>query len=360
MTSRDRVEAALAHREPDRTPVFEYVLLSPLADRFLGRPYAGDGAHWAALVEERGWEAAVRQSAVDRVRLAALLGHDMMYLGPAPAPPAKRRPAAPGPAPSDDPVENVRRRNESAAAPLAAVPSGPDDRFIIFEFAREEMRRLDLDLPILAAAYVHGVWTDVDLMQTMVLDPPTAHRHFELATESALRLVDRYIDLNVEQVGVGGDFAGNRPLISPEAYRDFIVPEVRRLSRRVHEAGRVAVNASDGNLWSVIDDFLIATEVDGYLEIDLHAGMDLHTLKRTHGDRITFFGNLDCGNILSFGSPEDVRAHTLDCLDAGAGRGGHILCASNAITASVPLENYLAVVNAHRDRFKLPRLAPSA
>ena len=27
MTSRERVEAALRHQEPDRTPVFEYVLL---------------------------------------------------------------------------------------------------------------------------------------------------------------------------------------------------------------------------------------------------------------------------------------------------------------------------------------------
>ena|GEM_PF-7020770 len=29
MTSRDRIEAALKHREPDRTPIFEYVLRSP-------------------------------------------------------------------------------------------------------------------------------------------------------------------------------------------------------------------------------------------------------------------------------------------------------------------------------------------
>ncbi len=47
---------------------------------------------------------------------------------------------------------------------------------------------------------------------------------------------------------------------------------------------------------------------------------------------------------LSFGAPEDVRRHTLECLEAGRGEGGHILRASNAITASVPLVNCLAVV----------------
>ena len=43
-------------------------------------------------------------------------------------------------------------------------------------------------------------------------------------------------------------------------------------------------------------------------------------------------------------------------LEAGTGSGGHILCASNAITASVPLGNYVAAVNAYRDFFALPRV----
>jgi hypothetical protein len=93
--------------------------------------------------------------------------------------------------------------------------------------------------------------------------------------------------------------------------------------------------------------------VDGYLEIDLHAGMDLGRLKAQYGGLVALFGNLDCGNTLSFGTEDEVRRHVLDCLDAGAGLGGHILCASNAITASVPLSNYLTVVNAYRERFGL-------
>lgn len=118
----------------------------------------------------------------------------------------------------------------------------------------------------------------------------------------------------------------------------------------------MAVNASDGNLWSVIEDFLTGCEVDGYLEIDSAAGMDLRRLKAAYGQRITFYGSLDCGNLLSFASPAEVCRHTLDCLDAGKGNGGHILCASNAITSSVSLENYLAVVAAYRDVFGLPAL----
>ena len=43
-------------------------------------------------------------------------------------------------------------------------------------------------------------------------------------------------------------------------------------------------------------------------------------------------------------------------IEAGKGNGGHILCAGNAITESVPLGNYIAGVKAYRGIFSLPKL----
>lgn len=349
MDSRQRIEAALHHQQPDRTPYFEYVLLSPLADVFLGRLYAGDPANWASFEKELGWEAAVRQNAIDRLDLAQLLGHDMLYATPNPLPSVQLTAFIPEHPPGSDPVENLIKRNLLDEENLEM----PGDCFLVYQYLKDEMKKRGMDLPILAPAYTHGVWTDTDLMQCMVLDPQVAHRHFELCTLRSLKLIDQYHQLGIDQVGIGGDFSGTRPLISPRHYRSYILPELRLLSDHIHSLGLFAVNASDGDLWPVIDDFLLASGVDGYLEIDLHAGMDLGRLKQTYGERITFYGNLDCGIELSFGSPEQVRQHTLDCLEAGLGSGGHILCASNAITASVPLANYLAAVNAYREFFNL-------
>jgi hypothetical protein len=340
--------------EPDRTPLFEYVLLSPVADGLLGRTHAADPANWTSLVQEKGWEGAVRQTAVDRLDLACLLGHDMMYVTPNPPPLVQADTGTPSAGEQGgDPVARLRERNDMVKR-AAACPA--EESFLVYVFLREEMHRRGVDLPILAPAYVHGVWTDVDLMQAMLLEPEVAHEHFTLATRRALAMIGKYASLGIDQIGVGGDFAGNVLLISPQAYREFVVPEVRTLSRAIHAAGCRAVNASDGNLWPVIDDFLLGCEVDGYLEIDMYAGMDLRRLKARYGDRVTLYGNLDCGTMLSFGTPEEIRRHTLDCLEAGLGNGGHILCASNAITASVPLENYLAIVQAYRDVFGLPPL----
>ncbi|MDD2707053.1 MAG: uroporphyrinogen decarboxylase family protein [Verrucomicrobiae bacterium] len=350
MTSRERVERALAHGEPDRTPIFEYVLQPPVADYFLGHRYA-DGEHWNELVDEKGWAEALRQRAGDIVQLAKALGHDLVYVPPV-RPPVKGAEPPPPPLPVfNDPVEElewrVARAEENFTPP-------PDEYYLIYTLLRQEMERAEVDLPIVAPAYAHGVWTDVALMQVMALAPELAHRHFALATRRAMLLIGKYVALGIEMIGVGGDFAGNRgPLISPAAYRRFIVPEVRKLSQRIHEDKRRAVNASDGDLWPVIDDFLTGCEVDGYLEIEMRAGMDLAELKKRFGSRITFFGNMDCSNELSTGTVDEVKRLVKECLQKGMGNGGHIFCCNNAITGSVPVKNYLAIGEAYREFFGL-------
>lgn len=365
MTSRDRVKAAFSHTQPDRTPIFEYVLLPPVAEQVLGRPfveYLGGMEEWLDQAAEAGFEKALRAYARGRVEIAARLGHDMICLSPNPVPgaaysydPLSEIGAQFTVAAEGDPVERLIRRNRQVADTMLGAP--PGDSYLVYDLAREEMKKRDLDLPILAPAYFHGIWTDSDLMQVMALEPEVAREHFALATRRALAAIEDYARIGIDCIGIGGDFAGVRLLISPTAYRQFIVPEVRTCARRVREIGAWSVNASDGNLWPVLDDFLGGCEVDGYLEIDMSAGMDLGRLRAGWGDRITFLGNMDCGRILSFSSPGEIRGVTLAILNAGWGNGGHVFTASNAITASVPLANYLAMVNAYRERFSLPALA---
>lgn len=363
-TSRSRIEAAFKHQEPDRTPIFEYVLLGSRAEDILGRPfpnYTGHMKGWLARAEEAGFEKALRSYARDRVEIAICLGHDMLYASPNPIPgsPYVYDPLTGIDEQFDindlsDPTERLRERNVRVEEEL--INSLPQDSYLVFRFLREEMKEQGIDLPLIAPAYFHGIWNDIDLMQTLLLDPEAAHTHFSLATRRALSIIDDYHELEIEMIGIGGDFAGNTPLISPEAYKTFIVPEVRVLADYIRSIGRLSINATDGNLWSVINDFLTGCGVDGYLEIDYSAGMDLGKLKKQFGNEITFIGNMDCGNVLSFSSPDEIRRITHEILDAGAGNGGHIFSASNAITPSIPLENYMAMVNAYREHFSLSKV----
>ena len=110
MTHRQRVEAALRHQEPDRTPLFEYVLLPPVAEQILGRryvDYAGDLPGWRRSAQDTGWEKAIRQYAADRVELAERLDHDMLYVCPSPLPDGSTRPRAGEKRLPEDPVRTV-------------------------------------------------------------------------------------------------------------------------------------------------------------------------------------------------------------------------------------------------------------
>lgn len=366
MTSRERIEAALKHKEPDRTPIFEYLLGSPVADVILGRRFEDPTIYsggWNAMVDEMGWESSIRKYAIDRVELAQKLNHDMICIFNNPLAPGQKFP--PG---HVDPISILDHKEELAKDPLEVfelrvkkldqpefIP--PEEMYLSVYYIQEEMNKRGMDLPILSTAITHGIWTDIYLMQSLVLAPDLAHRYLELCTRTASEEIKLLIKLGVNQIEIGGDFAGKNLMISPECYRNFIVPEVRKIARQIHEAGLYAINASDGNLWEIINDYLAGCEVDGCIEIDSFAGMDLRQLKQGYGDRFTLYGNIDCGYLLSFGSPEEIRKNTIECIEAGLGNGGHILCANNAITKSVPPENYFSMINTYREYFSLPKLS---
>jgi len=364
MTSRQRVPAAFDHSAPDRTPLFEYVLLPPVAESILGRPfieYLAGMEPWLVMARETGFERAVRAYAEARVEIAARLNHDMIFASPNPVPgapymydPLSELGARFEVAQEGDPVGRLQDRNRRVAETMMGAL--PQDSLLVFALLRDEMAKRGMDVPILAPAYFHGIWTDSDLMQVMLIEPEVAREHFRLATRRSLAVIADYARLGIEMIGIGGDFAGTRLLISPDCYRSYIVPEVRICADAVRASGAWSVNASDGDLWPVIDDFLVGCGVDAYLEIDMSAGMDLKRLRERFGPRTTFLGNMDCGRILSFSTPQEIARVTHEILDAGGTHGGHIFTASNAITSSVPAVNYFAMVNAYRDHFDLSPL----
>ena len=90
MTSRERVLAALRRETPDRTPFFEKLVKSPVADEVLGRPHAA--ANFTYRMErlaDGDWHGLMLQEARDTVDLAKILGFDMIRLYPNAPPPAE-------------------------------------------------------------------------------------------------------------------------------------------------------------------------------------------------------------------------------------------------------------------------------
>ena len=352
-----RVFSVLEKHLPDRTPIFEYVLLNPLASVFAGREYLHyDNEHggFVNYAKEQGLKNAVRRYAEDRAKISYVLGHDMMYVIPNPILERTQKMEYPDYGREcdwSDPVSIIETRNKYARFSIEHEIYD-EQSMLVYQYIREKLAVYGIELPFFAPAYNHGIGVDTDLMQAMALAPEVTTENFQLRTEMVKKNIDAYIKHGIKIIGVGGDFAGTRLLISPEMYRTQIVPEVKKTSDYIHSKGGYAVNASDGDLWSVIDDFIIGCGVDAYMEIDRHAGMEIAKLIERFGKKVTFFGDIDCGNTLSFSTPEEIRADVIRCLDEGKA-GSHIFTPGNAITSSIPLENYLAMVNAYREYWGL-------
>jgi uroporphyrinogen decarboxylase len=74
-------------------------------------------------------------------------------------------------------------------------------------------------------------------------------------------------------------------------------------------------------------------------------------------ERVCILGNIDARHALCLGTPDQVKAQVRQCLSLGRQTpGGHVLHASHSVHEDVRAENYVAMVDAYREFFGLPRL----
>lgn len=142
------------------------------------------------------------------------------------------------------------------------------------------------------------------------------------------------------------DVASQRGLfISPEMWRQYIKPRVAPFCDLAHRQGAKLRYHCCGSCREIIPD-LIEIGVDILNPVQpLAEGMDPFELKRLYGSRITFDGAIDIQQLLPTASPAEVRRHTRRMIDIVGREGGYILGGSHNIQADCPDENIIAMVD---------------
>jgi uroporphyrinogen decarboxylase len=185
-----------------------------------------------------------------------------------------------------------------------------------------------------------------ELFMDMMERPQFVHQLAETVTEFNLELCERAVDAGADVLIVEDDIAGNEStLISPQHFLEFVAPYNQRVLDYAHGQGLKVVRHSDGNLWPILDT-LVDMGYDGLNPLEPGAGMDLKRVKDAYGDRICLLGNIDCGELLSSGTEEEVEAAVIQAIEDAAPGGGYVLCSSNSIHPGVKPENFLAMVRA--------------
>jgi len=193
------------------------------------------------------------------------------------------------------------------------------------------------------SAYLNGL---DNLLMNFLVQPEFAHVLLGKVLAVDERIARNAIRAGADIIVAGDDYASSRsPLMSPDLFRKFILPRLKKFVDAVHEEGGYIIKHSDGNIWPLLD-MIIDTGIDAINPMEPVAGMDIGKVKQRYGDRVCLVGNIDCGELLSNGSVEEVEAAVKECILKASSGGGHIICSSNSIHSSVKPENYLAMIKA--------------
>jgi uroporphyrinogen decarboxylase len=150
----------------------------------------------------------------------------------------------------------------------------------------------------------------------------------------------------VDLVFISDDIGGqNGMLMSPRMWRRHLRPRLKRWCDLIHSYGVRVFYHTDGGVGPVIPE-LIEAGVDVLNPIQ-HAcpGMELEPLAQAYGDHLIFHGGIDNQHVLPFGTTDEVRAETLQCLATlGANHEGYICCSCHNVQPGTPLENILTMI----------------
>lgn len=173
-------------------------------------------------------------------------------------------------------------------------------------------------------------------------DPGLISEFLDVYTEHAIEVCHAIADRSLSPaVMTYGDIACKGKLLhSPDFLRREFFPRLKKLNDAWHEHGFKVLFHSDGYIMDVIED-LIDAGIDGLNPIETVAGMSLKELKERYGDRIFLAGGIDMSQLLSNGTPEEVREECRRAIEIAY--PGYFMGSTTELDNAVKLENVLAM-----------------
>ncbi len=333
MTNRERVIAALRHRQPDRVPYqigFTQRARAAMVEAYgdsvfalIDNCFAGVAAKPGPLegwIDENTWqdEFGVRwDRSVDRdigiVCNRVLPERDLSGL------------RLPDP---DDPL-----RWEGFGEAVAAAT----DRCIQFSIGFSLFER---------------AWTlrGMDaLFVDMVEAPEFVDELLDRICDYNVALVQRAVQFDIDVVHFGDDWGSQRGLMmGPTLWERFLMPRLARQYGAARAAGKFVSIHSCGHVQEVFGQ-LIEIGLDCFNPFQPEV-MDPYEMKRLYGDRLAFWGGVSTQKLLPYGTPDDVRAEVGRLLREVGEGGGYICSPAHSIPGDAKPENIMAMIEVLREQ----------
>ncbi len=340
MTSRERVLASMALKEPDRVPLVPFAMT--FSARHGGIPFSAycNGGRPLAEAEvatavKFGWDAVIASSDVgvyaEAVGAQVEVPHDDV-------------PRLKGAVIRWD---NAKEDFKKLGHPESYATRG---RLASFMESVKYMKEMVGD-----ERAVIG-WTEGPLQGAMLLCGADPRAIFLLRQDPGLLrdMLAWYNEFAFEcariMVGYGADIIGSGESVayylSPETFEEFVLPYEKELYGRIdRELGVKVLIHCCGYVPQCIK-FAPLVNSRGAIQFDYQ--VRLPWAKKTIGDRITIMGNLDCNRVLHLGTPEDVEEACRKAIESAGKGGGFWLSGGCEIPRDMPDENMRAMLRAIR------------
>ncbi|MGO9308957.1 MAG: uroporphyrinogen decarboxylase family protein [Spirochaetia bacterium] len=166
--------------------------------------------------------------------------------------------------------------------------------------------------------------------------------------EITVRQARRFLQFDRVQALWGSVDMGFRTglLLSPRDTRELVLSGHRRIAALAHEAGRLYLLHSCGNLADIREDLIDTVRIDGK-----HSWEDaiepVTEAKMTWGSRVALLGGIDV-DFLCRSTETEIRARVRRTAEVCMPGGGWCLGTGNTPANYVPMENYLAMIDEGR------------
>ncbi len=139
----------------------------------------------------------------------------------------------------------------------------------------------------------------------LALKPPELSELLDTIHQFFLKDMELWAQTDVDALFFQDDWgAQNNLLISPETWREYFKPLYKEYIEIAHSHGKYAFMHSDGNIQKIYPD-LVEIGLDA-INSQLFV-MDTEALADQFAGKITFWGEVDRQQIMSYGTPEQVK-----------------------------------------------------
>ncbi len=136
---------------------------------------------------------------------------------------------------------------------------------------------------------------------------------------------------------------------SPEHFRKFTLPYLKRISQMVHQAELLFGYVIDKGVMTLMEEILEAG-VDLLYFIDpVQDSVDLSELKSQLKGRLAVVGGLNSSVTLGSGSPEEIRSAVREAIEVLSPKGGFILSPVDALYPDTPWKNLKLAIDTWKE-----------